>query len=208
MKNDVYMIMKKYAGMMAELEYSVGENPQIMIKGDGYCYATIPGADFANLGENDVIEYTLGQGHGFDIEAEFLMEQEERQALVISNTPYCRECRVLGKVVEATLDDMAQIVGQKVRIVDYTQPQVKRALKHAEGCFVKNKYTITVGRNPFEAVTALTVLEKSAEVFTKAEKIGGGVKIPKIEAKLMRLIYKKKYSKAEEQVKEAEVKGL
>ena len=39
-------------------------------------------------------------------------------------------------------------------------------------CFVKGKYTVTAGRSLFEAVTALEVLEKSAEIHLKAEFFG------------------------------------
>lgn len=207
MTNDVFMIMKKYGKMMADLEYPLGDGPRIFVKGKDCCYASVPGANMGDLKQEDITEYKM-DGGSHSLEAEFLMNQDEMQALVISNTPYCRECRVLNKTVEAVLDDMAQIVGQKVVTVNHTLADIKKALKHSEGCFARDKYTITVGRNPYEAVVALMVLEKSAEVFTKAERLGGGKKIPKIEAKLMRYIYKKKYSKAEEQVKGAEVKGL
>ena len=65
--------------------------------------------------------------------------------------------------------------------------------------------TLTFGRSLYEAVVAMTVIEKSAEVSVLAEKIGGPHPIARWEAKLMRLIYKKKYSKAEEAVKTREV---
>ena len=52
----------------------------------------------------------------------------------------------------------------------------------------------------------MTVLEKSAEVFLKAEVLGGGKPINPLEVKLMRRTYKKKYSKAEQTVKAKEGK--
>jgi len=88
-------------------------------------------------------------------------------------------------------------------------------LKDNVGCLVLSGYndqgegigyTVTMGRNLYEAVVAMTVLEKSAEVTLLAEKIGGAKPIPRWEAKLMRLVYKMKYSKAEEKVKASEVK--
>ena len=89
-----------------------------------------------------------------------------------------------------------------------------KALKNNEGCFVLKGiskdgegmgYTMTLGRTLYEAVVAMTVIEKSAEVFLLAEKLGGSKPIPKWEAKLMRKKYKKKYSRAEEAVRLVEV---
>ena len=54
----------------------------------------------------------------------------------------------------------------------------------------------------------MKVLEKSAEITLKAEVLGGSKKINIFEAKLMRLIYKKKYSKAEDEFKASEVQKL
>ena len=77
-------------------------------------------------------------------------------------------------------------------------------MKKATGCMVKDRYTISTGRSLFEAVTALQVLEKSAEVNIKAEVLGGPVPVVRMEAKLMRMIYKKKYSRKEAAVKAGE----
>lgn len=53
---------------------------------------------------------------------------------------------------------------------------------------------------------AMTVLEKNAEVHCLAQKIGGVKALKKFDAKLMRFVYKNKYSKKETEVKTAEVK--
>ena len=125
-----------------------------------------------------------------------------------------------------SLDDMAQIIGTKAVVVDMTgkdellPADLLKILGSNAGCFVRkdkceeNKagsecgsgesdveaggYTITVGRTLKEAVVALTVLEKSAEVTILAEKIGSPCHINAIERKLMRTVYLKKYSKPKE----------
>ena len=65
---------------------------------------------------------------------------------------------------------------------------------------------MTMGRSLYEAVVAMTVLEKSAEIHFLAQKLGGAQPLPRWEAKLMRSTYKNKYSKAEEEIKSAEVR--
>lgn len=203
MSKEIYELIKKYANMMMEQEYSVGENPRIYVKADGYCYATVEGADFGNLMETDIGQVALPN----NIESKLILADNDINALVVSNTPYCDQCAKSGKEIYSVLDDMAQIVGYKVETVDYSQGQVTKALKKATGCLIKGQYTLSTGRNLYEAVVAMTVLEKAAEVCLKVDVLGGGKKIPKIEAVLMRQIYKKKYSKAEQTVKTAEQKG-
>ena len=83
----------------------------------------------------------------------------------------------------ASLDDMAQIIGNAVYIADGRKADraagksLKKALKHSNGCMVfrgansKGKgvgYNITVGRSLKEAATALTVMEKAAAAEWKA----------------------------------------
>ena len=63
---------------------------------------------------------------------------------------------------------------------------------------------MTVGRSLFEAVVALQVLEKSAEVSLKADVLGGAVAVPTEEARKLRRIYLEQYSKAEAAVKSEE----
>ena len=52
----------------------------------------------------------------------------------------------------------------------------------------------------------MQVLEKNAEIFCHAEKLGGVAPLSKMEARLMRAVYKSKYSKAEAEVKTSEVR--
>ena len=67
---------------------------------------------------------------------------------------------------------------------------------------IRGGYVITCGRNLYEAYVAMTVLEKAAEVLLKSAVLGGAVPISKIDAKLMREVYKRKYSKAEKEHKD------
>jgi len=53
----------------------------------------------------------------------------------------------------------------------------------------------------------MTVLEKSAEITVLADRIGGAKPLNSLEAKLMRFVYKKKYSKSEATAKADEMSG-
>ncbi|MBR4020657.1 MAG: hypothetical protein IKI99_05030 [Firmicutes bacterium] len=204
MKNKSFALIEKYAKVLAEMEGYDKENWKIFVNVDGRIYETEKGADFADLKRGDVVIASGATGSLFPVEHHLLRSGKDIAAVVLSTTPYCRRFMQYGKDITAAIDDMAQIVGYKASCVGYGDKAISRALKSSTGCLVKDHYTITTGRNLYEAVVALTVLEKSAELNTKAEVLGGVKTLPKLEADLMRQIYKKKYSKAEQEAKKAE----
>ena len=204
MKNKTFALIEKYAKVLAEMDGYDRETWKIFVNVDGRIYETENGADFANLKRGDVIIASGAAGSIYPVEHHFLRGHKEIQAIVLSATPYCKRFEQYGKDIVAAIDDMAQIVGYKASCVGYGDKAISRALKTSAGCLVKDHYTITTGRNLYEAVVALTVLEKSAELNTKAEVLGGVKTLPKLEAELMRQVYKKKYSKAEQEVKKEE----
>ena len=212
MKQEIYELFKKYGAMMASQPYPVGEEARLLLDTSDGVYGTKKGANLGALKERDVVKMS---------DAHFATSRSGMHARVISQTPYCQRCLREGKTFRAVLDDMAQIVGPEAVIVNTTGSkksaslQMAKAVQKATGFFVQDRvrdgqpagYTLTIGRNLYEAVVAMTVLEKSAEIALKAGVLGGGKPIPKIEARLMREVYKKKYSKAETEAKAVEETG-
>lgn len=212
MKQEIYELFRKYGAMMASQPYPLGEEARLLLDTAEGVYGTKKGAKLDALKESDVVKMS---------DAHFGTSRSGMHARVISQTPYCQRCLQESKSFRAVLDDMAQIVGPKAVIVNTTGSksaaslQMARAFQHATGFFVQDRirdgkpagYTLTVGRTLYEAVVAMTVLEKSAEIALKCEVLGGGKPIPKIEARLMRNVYKKKYSKAENEAKEEEAES-
>lgn len=208
-EHETYELMKKYGRMMAQQAYPVGK-ARLFLTTEGGVYATEESAKVGELTEADVKKISAQ-----DVPA----LSEEMKAVVISQTPFCQRCLAENQEFRAVLDDMAQIVGPKAVIVDgsgkpeHTKAAIKKAMKSATGCFVRTGadengrgqgYTVTVGRNLYEAVVAMTVLEKSAEVALKCSVIGGGKPLSELEAKMMRNFYKQKYSKTEQAIKSEE----
>ena len=118
---------------------------------------------------------------------------------------------------------MAQVIGTRAAVIDArgglrkAVPQLVRIMRANAGCFVVIGhaadgsclgYTLTVGRTPYEAIVAMTVLEKSAEVALLAEKIGSPQPVSAWECRRMRSIYLKKYSKSEASARAAEAAAL
>lgn len=204
MKHKVFAFIEKYAKVLSEMEGYDRETWKIFVSVDGRIYETENGADFAGLKRGDLVIASGATGSLYPVEHHLLRNSKDIEAVVLSTTPYCRRCLQYGKDITAAIDDMAQIVGYKAPCVGYSKKAISRALKSGSGCLVKDHYTITTGRNLYEAVVALTVLEKSVELNTKAEVLGGVKTLPKWEAGMMHQVYRRKYSKAEQQVKKEE----
>ena len=212
--SEVYEVISKYGKMMTGQGYPVGDDAMIIIETAEGVFTTKPGADLGNLKEEDIEKKYM---------KELPVPRADMKALVYSQTPYLTKCLREAKPFPAALDDMAQVFGPACYVIDARpskNPKVvgkamKKALKHNMGCMVlkgadaKGKgmgYTLTMGRNLYEAVVAMQVLEKNAEIFCHAEKLGGVAPLSKMEARLMRAVYKSKYSKAEAEVKTSEVR--
>ena len=210
---EVFEIMQKYGKLLTSQEYTVGEHAKMVLETEEGIFATVDGADLSDLKPEDIAEINLPK---------LPVPQRDMKAMIYSQTPYAQICLKEGRGFQASLDDMAQIIGPSVKIADGRRSatsngrSLMKALRSNVGCLVLTSfgesgtgqgYTVTLGRNLFEAITAMTVLEKNAEVTVLADRIGGAKPLNRIEAALMRRVYIKKYSKQEAKVREDEAKG-
>lgn len=222
MNHDGFQMIKKYAKQLSQMDTWCAGRGKILVRLDGNLYVTKDGSDFADLQQADVeaaeiaavkaaeaedTEVSWEAWQNYPVELSFLKESETDLALVLSGTRYCSEIAEQQKSLPASLDDMAQIVGAAAEVTAYDLCQIRSALAEAAACLAAGKYTITIGRSLFEAVTALEVLEKQAEVHLKAGVLGGSVPVSSEEAQIMRRNYLQHYSRAEHAVKSREGRG-
>ena len=212
--NSIYAYIKKYAAMLAAQPYPLGLAARLIVETDEGVFGTVKGADLANLGETEVEKLPLSV---------LPKGRQGIRSIVISQTPACQEWLRRGQALFPALDDMAQVIGTRAAVIDArgglrkAVPQLVRIMRANAGCFVVIGhaadgsclgYTLTVGRTPYEAIVAMTVLEKSAEVALLAEKIGSPQPVSAWECRRMRSIYLKKYSKSEASARAAEAAAL
>ena len=99
---------------------------------------------------------------------------------------------------------MAQIVGPTCRTVAADNRKVVKELKGRNSCLIKGDGAVTTGRTLDEAFTCMLVLQKASICYVGGSVLGGCTVINGIEARLMRFVYKKKYSKINTENKKAE----
>ena len=112
-----------------------------------------------------------------------------------------------GVTIPAVLDDMAQIVGPTCKTAEDNIHSIIKTLKGRNSCLVKDKGCITSGRTMDEAYTCVLVLDKASHCFVSSSVIGKNMIINGFEARLMRFIYKTKYSKKNQENLSAKEEG-
>ena len=135
-----------------------------------------------------------GEAKGEAALHEGVYAQTDAAAVVHAHPDYVSAVAKAGVTIPAVIDDMAQIVGPTCRTVEGKEAAAKE-LKKRNSCLMKGDGAVTTGRTLSEAFTCMMVLQKAAICFVSASVLGGNVVINGLEARLMRFVYKKKYSK-------------
>lgn len=199
----------EYAKKIAD-EKLCGVGDCISIKEhNGYMYITKEGVDFANLKEADIerVELASAQQKEYALHANIYTAKEDINAICHVHSKWVAPVAKVGKTIPAVLDDMAQIVGPTCKTANNDIASVVKTIKGRNSCLIKDDGCITTGRSMDEAYTCILVLDKASHCFVSSAVIGKNIIINIFEAKLMQVIYKKKYSKVNQsnlQAKEGE----
>ena len=208
---EIYELFDKYGKLLASQPYAAGPEARLILDTEQGVFGTKKNVKFDRLKWSDIVK--MADGHMSTYKTGMV-------ARVVSQTPYCQQCLREGVAFRAMLDDMAQIVGVEAAIVDAANPNKKKvardmakAASNSAGFFVKDRivdgqpggYTLTVGRSLYEAVNAVLVMEKAAEIALKTRVIGGTKPLSKLAAKGKRSDYLTGYSAAEAQARELEM---
>ena len=171
-------------------------------------YITKAGVKLADLTEGDVIKMNI-----FTAEKEYKYHSEIYKARADINAicqcypKWVMPVAKAGVTIPAVLDDMAQIVGPTCKTSKDDIASVIKTLKGRNSCLVKDKGCITSGRTMDEAYTCVLVLDKASHCFVASSVIGENKIINGFEARLMRFIYKTKYSKKNQENLTAKQEG-
>lgn len=166
----------------------------------GFMYVTKLGVALKDIKEADVekVEMATTQGE-YLLHASVYTAKEDVNAICHVHPKWVAPVAKAGATIPTVLDDMAQIVGPKCKTANNDVKSILAKLKGCNSCLIKDDGCITTGRSLDEAYTCVLVLDKAAHCFVSSAVIGKNVTINFFEAKLMQIIYKKKYSKANQE---------
>lgn len=128
-----------------------------------------------------------------ELHREVYSKRKEYSYIIHNNTPEVTAVSSLGKTLKPLLDDFAQIVGTKVKNTDVAG--CARALKGRNAVLIKNNGALCCGAVEGDAQAVDMIMSKNCLTLLGASVFGKVKAINPIEAKLMRVVYLKKYSK-------------
>ncbi|MDR0783169.1 MAG: class II aldolase/adducin family protein [Propionibacteriaceae bacterium] len=126
----------------------------------------------------------------------------ETRVVIRAKSAYSQAVAQQYRHIPPVLDDMAQIIGVHARVIDSAdESRLKKALANGGACLLKGGRqgvgSIAAASSFPHAEAAALVLEKTARVFWDAQVLGGAQSVNPIEAWLMHLVFKMKYSQME-----------
>lgn len=110
-------------------------------------------------------------------------------------TPHINACANKGSKIAAQLDDMAQMIGRDIPVMDKNAAAVIRALQRKKAVMIRKMGIIVCAENE-EDVEALELLVKKAAICKiHAAQCGEKGRLSLVDTALMHLVYEMKYSK-------------
>lgn len=167
---------------------------------DGFC-VNDASVSLDKLKEGNLIELPLTtDDKDYVVIARLLAKRSEVHAVLYTHAPFvCAVARAKANI-PAVLDDMTQIVGLNCKTCkSATTDDLVKGLKKRNSVLVPGGGALTVGRTMDEAYTCALVLDKASHAYVCGSVLGGNKTINCIEAKLMNIIYQKKYSKVNQE---------
>ena len=131
--------------------------------------------------------------------------RDDINCVIHSKKPEIVSASKIGGTFKPLLDDFAQLVGVTLKTGEYnpgntikTAKKVVRKLKGRNAVLVKDNGAICAAGNKYDAEAVEMILEKEMRTDAAAKLFGGSKYINPVEAFVMRVVYKTKYSKKTE----------
>lgn len=128
-------------------------------------------------------------------------QRSDVKVLITSGLPYTLTAAQAGRAVPPLLDDFAQMVGITARVVRGEKAgarffyRVLKGLKRRNAVLIPEWGGLCAAASFDDALAVVQVLEKGCRAHIDGAFLGGGFRINPVEAWLMRMVYKYRYSK-------------
>lgn len=129
------------------------------------------------------------------IHREIYLKNPKINYICHSESPYSVAFSEIGMALMPLVDDFAQIIGTKVKMVS-TQPQkIAKALNHSSAVFIYNHGAICTGASKGDAIAVQMILEKNSKAKISGLIFRSSAPLSFLDTHLMRIVYLKKYAK-------------
>lgn len=145
----------------------------------------------SRITENEVKLFDINTG---DIGA-ILRRRPDINAIAFAVTEEMSEVSAKGVPLKPSLDDLAQIIGPSVPIIENASAKkVLAAIQNRGGCMIKGAGAMGFGRNLPEAVAAVQIIQKACEAEVLGKAIGGPKYLNESVASVLRTDFINTYS--------------
>jgi len=196
---------------LLDLGLAAGTWGNVSIKAsDDLMLITPSGVEYETMTSQDIVEVNLKDGSYVggkpsserNLHMEIYNTRKGIHAIVHNHASHSSTVAAARREVPPILDDLAQIVGPRVRVADYALPGTRKlvrktikALKGSNAVLLANHGAMCIGRDVEEAILCCQVLEKACKSLIEAEFLGGAKEINRFEAWIMHQYYLRRYSK-------------
>ena len=188
------------AGTWGNISGRIDEN-YMVITPSGMSYAKLT-ADQMVICNMHTFEYEgdLKPSVEVPIHSRLLLDHPEINGIVHVHSSKALAVAVTRKGIPAICDDQVQILGGDIRCADYTFPgskemaeSVAAALTDRRGALIANHGSIAMGETLEKALTGVTILEKTAQIWIDVQALGSYVEISKEDCEFFHDFFKNKY---------------
>ena len=197
-------LILEYAAELTK-QHVIGEGDCISVKSGEYLYASNKEVSLAALTEEDVLKIRLDEAQGeYALHASIYASKEDVSAVCHSHPKWVEPIAACAVDIPAVTDDMTQIVGRNCKTSRNDTAMIVANLMQRNSTLVEGDGCVTTGRTLNEAYTCVLVLDKAAHCFVASAVVKKNVLINPLEATLMNVIYKAKYSKKNQEALQSE----
>ena len=125
------------------------------------------------------------------IDVESLVTKDNPSVIIVQDK-FINECCQAGVAVKPYIDDFAQIVGPEASVVENRKLDMKAGLLGRNAVLVKGAGAVCIGANDADADAVAMIVSKNCAAACYTRKAGP---IGKIDSRMQRYVYLKKYSK-------------
>lgn len=166
-----------------------------IMRGDREMIGIASCADLKGVGVPDLVRYSFDAppaGERGEFYGSVFRKYPAVSAILLSTAPYSVACAERGAPVYPLLDDMAQMVGRKLKCMP---SKFVPALAKHPAVLVRGHGALCFSSSLYDLHALALVCEKSCLAAAGSSILGGARQIPFYEAMIMRLIYRLKYSR-------------
>ena len=180
-----------------------GDNGNIIIKPSGVDYSQMTTEDLIEIDSNgNVVDSSNKREPSSEwrMHVAIYKNRPEIRSIFHVHSPFATSLAVAQKNLPACLEDVVQIIGGEVRVTDYkmtgTQDfadEVVDKLHDRMAALLANHGMVACGRDIQEAIHAVLVVEKAAQIFIQASSLGPSHSLSVKDVAKMREFYLSKY---------------